>query len=128
MTFFRRSRRSSQLLLKREASNRAMFRRIDDFIQAWNHEAESSLKLFRTLTDTSLSQSVYEGGRTLGGIAWHITQTPREMLGRTGLEIEGPAEHGPIPNSASEIADEYQRTAHSVAEQVTKEWTDETLN
>jgi hypothetical protein len=48
-----------------------MFSTIQDFINTWSHEADSTMKLLKNLSDESLFQQVYPGGRTLGG--WRIT-------------------------------------------------------
>ncbi len=47
-------------------------------------------KVLNTLTDASLSQKVYEDGRSLGFLGWHLTQTLGEMLGLVGLKIDAP--------------------------------------
>ena len=46
-----------------------MYRKIQDFRGAWAYETDATLKMFETLTDESLEQVVYPGGRTLGRIA-----------------------------------------------------------
>lgn len=104
-----------------------MFKSIEDFRTAWDYEAEMTGKLFLNLTDSSLGQKVYDEGRTLGFIAWHITQTLAEMLGKVGLTIDAPAENAECPSSADEIARIYGIGARSVGDEVSKNWTAETL-
>jgi uncharacterized damage-inducible protein DinB len=104
-----------------------MYRKIADFEQSWAYEAETTTKLFNNLTDESLNQKVTDGGRTLGFVAWHIVLTLGEMLGKVGLTIDCPPEDAAVPASAKEIAETFERAAKSVAEEVTKNWTDETL-
>jgi uncharacterized damage-inducible protein DinB len=104
-----------------------MFRRIEDFAAQWPVEREATLRVLRLLTDESLSQPVVPGGRTLGFLAWHITLTFREMLGRTGLEPSAPAEYDVVPAHAAEIVEAYEKASASVLEQVTSSWTDDTL-
>jgi uncharacterized damage-inducible protein DinB len=104
-----------------------MFRRVADFAGEWSIERESTLRLFRKLTDEALGQAVAPGGRTLGFLAWHITGTFREMLGRTGLQPDGPDIGDPVPTRAADIVAAYERASASVLEQVTQRWTDETL-
>lgn len=104
-----------------------MIRRIEDFATTWGYECESTLKLLRAMTDDSLSQPIVPGGRTLGFLAWHITQSIPEMLGRTGLMIAGPGEHDAVPASASQIARAYEETATAVPDVVRSQWNDETL-
>ncbi len=104
-----------------------MYRKIDDFIKAWDYEQESTLKLLNALTDESLNQRVVDGGRTLGFIAWHLAQTPPEMMGKAGLRIDGPAEDAPAPSSAPEIAAAFEQASSSARERVAAQWTDEML-
>jgi uncharacterized damage-inducible protein DinB len=104
-----------------------MLRTIEDFQKDWAYEAEMTTKLLRNLTDESLKQRVTDSGRELGFLAWHLTQTLGEMPGHTGLQIDAPAPDAPCPASARSIADAYENAAASVAEEVSKNWTDETL-
>jgi uncharacterized damage-inducible protein DinB len=88
---------------------------ISEFEAGWGDESGSTLKLMRVLTDLSLSTAVAPGFRTLGRLAWHITLTPREMLGRTGLSVEGPdpeARH-PLPRGRSPPPTKGRRRASS---------------
>ncbi len=104
-----------------------MFRKIEDFLGAWEYETEATLKVFRQLTDESLLQEVHAEGRTLGRIAWHIVQTLPEMGGRTGLDIQGPGEADPVPPSAEEITARFSKTAESLGEEVRNHWKDHDL-
>jgi|SRR5829696_3888485 len=104
-----------------------MLRRIEDFQKDWAYEVESTGKVLNALTDESLSQKVTPDGRSLGFLAWHLTQTLGEMLGHVGLKIDGPGMDEECPTSAAEIAAAYDKGAKSVAEEINKDWTDETL-
>ena len=104
-----------------------MFRHISDFQKAWEYEAEMTGKVIGALTDASLGQRVSEDGRTLGFLAWHITQTLGEMLGLTGLKVDAPDFEQPCPATAAEIGAAFAKAAESVKEQVAGNWTDETL-
>lgn len=103
-----------------------MIRSIQDFLQVWEGEAESTEKLFSQLTDHSLHLDLVASGRTMGRLAWHIVQTPPEMLARTGLTIDGPGEHAPVPGSVAEIVSEHHRVISSVVRQLPS-WTDADL-
>ncbi len=103
-----------------------MFRRIEDFTGAWGREAEATLKILRACTDASLAQAVTPSSRTLGRLAWHITQTLPEMLGHAGLPVTGPAQDAPIP-TLPRIVDAYAAAARSVRESVAARWTDAML-
>ena len=104
-----------------------MYRKIEDFLGSWAYETEAMLKVLAQLTDESLGQSVNEGGRTLGRIAWHIAQTLPEMGGRTGLQLKGPRETDPVPGSAEEIADRFKEAAESLGREVGSNWADADL-
>ena len=76
-----------------------MYTSIDQFQKDWKYESGSTIKLFEYLTDESLNQKITPDGRSLGFIAWHIVQTIPEMLGSTGLNIDGPAADSVVPVS-----------------------------
>jgi uncharacterized damage-inducible protein DinB len=105
-----------------------MFTTVDGFLKTWKFEHEGTSKLFAVLTDASLAQAVTPEGRTLGRLAWHITTTIPEMMGRTGLRLEGPADDAPVPTSARAIATAYEQAASSLAKAVRESWTDATLD
>ena len=104
-----------------------MYRRLDDFLEQWHQLTAGTQKMLDALTDASLAQPVADDHRTLGRIAWHLAQTIPEMLEKTGLNAEGPAEDAPVPASAAEIAGAYRTASASLAEQVRTHWTDGTL-
>lgn len=104
-----------------------MFRNIEDFRKAWDYEAEMTGKVLLNLTDESLGFKVYEDGRTLGYLAWHLAMTLNEMLGLVGLTIDAPAPETDEPTTAAEIARIYGVGGRSVGEEVSKNWTAETL-
>ncbi len=104
-----------------------MLRTINDFRKDWTYEADATNKILNALTDESLSQKVMPDGRSLGFIAWHLTQTLPEMLGNVGLKIDGPSHDQECPAAASEIAAAYEKAAKSVTQEVTANWNDDTL-
>ena len=104
-----------------------MIRKIEDFQKDWAYEAEMTGKVLRALTDESLGQKVYAEGRDLGFLGWHLTQTLGEMLGLVKLNIDAPDHMAPRPESAAEIVEAYDRAAKSVTDEVSANWTDETL-
>ena len=81
-----------------------MFRKVEDFKNAWKYEAEMTGKVLGTLTDASLGQRVTSEGRTLGFLGWHLTVTLGEMLGHVGLKIDAPEQDAECPTSAAAIA------------------------
>ena len=104
-----------------------MFRTINDFLKAWKHESEATLKVFNKLTDESLNQKVTSDGRSLGFIAWHITDTIPEMLSKTGLPFSHD-ENTPVPASVETIKNIYENSSKAVAELISKNWKDEMLS
>jgi uncharacterized damage-inducible protein DinB len=104
-----------------------MFSSLASFHASWQYESESTQKLLDRLTDPSLSQELYPGGRTVGRLAWHIAQSIPEMLLRTGLKVAGAGEHDPVPAHAADIAAAYRTAAASLDEQLRAHWTDATL-
>ncbi len=104
-----------------------MFRNIEDFRTAWDYEAEMTGKVLLNLTDESLDTKVYDDGRTLGYLGWHLTITLGEMLGKVGLTIDAPAENAECPINVNEIARLFGVAAKSVGDEVSKNWTAETL-
>jgi len=104
-----------------------MFTSTAEFLAVWKHQSEGTQKYLDTLTDSSLRHQPASSERTLARDAWHIVTTVAEMTGRTGLKLDGPHHEAPIPKSAKEIADSYRQLSTSLAEQVKKNWKDETL-
>ena len=104
-----------------------MYTTTEQFIKEWQYESQSTGKMFNNLTDESLNQKVTEDGRSLGFIAWHLALTVPEMMNRTGLKVEGPPHDQPVPASAKEINDGYQKACASLSEQIQKNWKDEIL-
>lgn len=104
-----------------------MYHSIDEFLQDWQNESDATKRLFSVLTDESLKRQVYETGRSLGRLAWHITTSIPEMGGKTGLPVQGPAEDSDVPDTAIAITTAYAQAADSLAESVSKTWTDASL-
>lgn len=104
-----------------------MYTTISQFLKDWKYESDSTIKLLNNLTDESLKQKVTPDGRSLGFLAWHTTQTIPEMMGKTGLKIDGPKETEKAPSSAKEITEGYEKASRSFVEQIQKDWTDDSL-
>jgi uncharacterized damage-inducible protein DinB len=104
-----------------------MYTTISQFLKDWNYERDSTVKMLDNLTDESLNQKVTPDGRSLGFLGWHLTQTIPEMMGKTGLKVEGPLEDSQCPENAKEIKSAFENAANSLAEQIKKNWNDEAL-
>lgn len=103
-----------------------MFRKIEDFLNIWKYETAETLKLFETLTDESLSQKDYDGGRTLGFLAWHLVSS-HGMVTEAGLDVGAPSYETEAPKTAAEIITAFTESADRVAERVAENWKDEDL-
>ena len=104
-----------------------MYRKIEDFISAWETESAATQKLLNAIDDRALEQPVMEGHRTLARIAWHIVTTIPEMMEKTGLTLASVALNAPVPHKASEIQKAYAAAASELLQQVKAKWTDQTL-
>ncbi|QJC50578.1 hypothetical protein HGI30_02525 [Paenibacillus albicereus] len=100
-----------------------MFKTIDEFVEEWTLESKGTLRTLQALTEQSLKQPVWEGGRDLGRLAWHVAFSPYEMLSRTGLSLEKPGDGDAVP-TAARIEAAYERSARNIAEAVREQWRD----
>ena len=105
-----------------------MYNSITNFEKDWKYESDSTLKIFKKLTDESLTLEFNKKIRTLGRLAWHIVTTIGEMVQRTGLKFNAAAEDLTIPSSVKEICDEYKRSSDGLLKAVMSEWNDDSLN
>lgn len=105
-----------------------MYRKVDDFLESWKGESAGTQRLLDALTQESLTQSVTDGHRTIGRVAWHIIVTIPEMMNRTGLEVSGPGPESRPPAKVEDIRKAYKDAAAALAEQVKAKWNDDTLN
>jgi uncharacterized damage-inducible protein DinB len=104
-----------------------MINTINDFEYQWSMEIEKTQKIFKHLTDKSLSQAITPQNRTLGRLAWHIIQSIPEMAGRMGLTVSGPREDEPVPSSTKVLFHTFSDTAISLLTRIKSEWRDTTL-
>ncbi|MFH1279433.1 MAG: DinB family protein [Candidatus Eisenbacteria bacterium] len=104
-----------------------MFRRMDDFLNAYDSLREGTGKMMDIMTDEMLVRRVAEGHRTLGGMAWHITTTIPEMMKQVGLGLSSVDAEAPPPGSAKEIADAYRKVSAELAAALREKWSDDTL-
>lgn len=104
-----------------------MLTSIAQFSQIWKSESDATARVLAALTDASFAQRVTPRDRSLGDLAWHLATSIPEMMAWTGLVVAGGDHHAPPPGSASAIREAYVRSAASLLEQVSRNWTDETL-
>lgn len=104
------------------------FTTLKDFLDDWAYESKATQKLFENLTDESLKQQVYAGGRTLGRLGWHVTETIAEMMERTGLKVFSPDMEHYHENSSADLKTCYKNASDSLVEKLKSEWKDSTLS
>ena len=104
-----------------------MFRTIQDFKEAFQYESQTTLKVFKNITNQTLILKPNDSVRSMQRLVWHITLTLGEMLGKAGLTIDCPDEHSSPLNDIDAIYKTYETAAKSVLEQVEKNWKDSDL-
>ncbi|MEW8987500.1 MAG: DinB family protein [Bacillus sp. (in: firmicutes)] len=104
-----------------------MYISIDDFIREWNSEGILTQNILDGLTNESLQQQVYQEGRTLGRIAWHLITSIPEYLNHFGLKLDEVEDANRVPDSAKEIAGTFRRVCSSAAHTIKQQWTDASL-
>jgi len=104
-----------------------MYYQIADFQKDWAIESGATLKLLKVLTDKSLEQKVYEEGRTLGRITWHLICSLGKMSDQAGLTSKAVSDESAMPASANTFVKEYENSAKEILDAVTKNWSDESL-
>ena len=101
-----------------------MFNSVAEFESSWKSVAATTSKMMQALTDESLNQSVSDGHRTLGRIAWHIAMSLPEMAVKMGMDFSGFNYEQPVPNTAKEIAETYAKLSSTITERAKLDWTD----
>jgi uncharacterized damage-inducible protein DinB len=104
-----------------------MYHHISDFLTDWEYESQTTLSLFRHLTNDSLEKEIHPNVRTLGFLSWHIIHTMQEMLGKAGLVIAIKEQQDYSGEKISEICEAYEKGAKLVAEAVKNSWKDSDL-
>jgi uncharacterized damage-inducible protein DinB len=97
---------------------------IKSFLKSWEYESSATLTLLEKLTDESLAQEVYPGGRTLGRLANHILESITELPSKLKLGIEEKhADH----KTAEEIVRHYKQDSENLVAAIKEKWTDADL-
>lgn len=104
-----------------------MYRTIADFLEDWKHESESTLKLFRNMTDDSLSEIVHPKVRTLGFLSWHIVHTLYEMPAKTGINVDIPSHQDYNGEIVKQIVEAYEKGSAQLAAAIKNSWKDTDL-
>jgi uncharacterized damage-inducible protein DinB len=102
-----------------------MYSRVQDFLDDYKWESESTKKVLRALTPESLSQCKALGDDTsICSLAKHLAEAPVYILNQGGLELAMP-QYGETP-TVQELADRYDEVLAAVFEKV-GQWKDEEL-
>ncbi len=104
-----------------------MYRRVDDFLRAYEQTRQSTARVLAAIDDACLDQRVVDDHRTIREIAWHVAVTIPEMMQRTGLPLSSVDHEAPPPATAAEIVAAYDAASTELAAAVRAEWTDATL-
>lgn len=104
-----------------------MYRTIEDFLTDWKHESQSTLNLFKNLTDESLIKLVHADVRTLGFLSWHIIHTIQEMPAKMGMKVDIKEQEDYSGENVKEICETYEKGANQLAELIRTTWTDTDL-
>lgn len=104
-----------------------MYRKIADFIADWKVEEESTLKIFSGISDEKITVKIADNIRSLGQLAWHITQTLTEMPHKSGIVRENSLEQEPLPLTFDAIASQYKKYSKKLVESLQKNWKDTEL-
>ena len=103
-----------------------MYYNISDFKNDWAYESQATIKVLNNITDESLNQKVYDDGRTLGMLAWHLVTALQSMPAHAGLLPQN-APNTDIPRNAKTIVAEYDKASKVLIDALTEKWTDESL-
>jgi uncharacterized damage-inducible protein DinB len=107
-----------------------MYHTLNEFIEEFKMESQSTIKLLKVLTTESLYKTVDGKVRSTGRLAYHIAHTLQEMMEKTGLDIPFDLKNPVDDNSvtAEQIATAYEKAAAGLIEQIQSKWTDATLS
>ena len=104
-----------------------MYATVNDFLTDWNYESQSTLDLFKNLTDDSLNKVIHEDVRTLGFLSWHIVHTLQEMPAKMGLSVDIKQQTDYTNETVAEIIETYESGAKLLADAIKNNWSDADL-
>lgn len=105
-----------------------MYTSIKQFIKDFTQEKQTTLNVFKAISNDKLMLKPNDDIRSLQRLVWHILITHGEMLGKAGLTINCPNEHAEPVNDINEICRLYEISANSVLQIVNEKWNDEDLS
>lgn len=100
-----------------------MYRVKEDFITDWQRSSEGTKAVLRAMSDDKLEQSIVEGHNSLGWLGWHLTTALSYFMGQIGHKLPA-LKSMQQPQTASEIADQYELYAAHILELAGQEFSD----
>ncbi|PFB62979.1 DinB family protein [Bacillus cereus] len=97
-----------------------MYRLLDDFLKEWTVSVKGTLKVLQAVTDDKLGQSIVEGHSTLGWLGWHLVETAGYFSHLAGLTVPMIDHKEPVPATAREIIEAYEKVAAAVKQEAAK--------
>jgi uncharacterized damage-inducible protein DinB len=96
---------------------------LETFLNAWDREAESTLKLLRALPATQYDFRPDAGGRSMGELAWHLAEGDAYMssgieAGRFNMEAKPP--NIERPRTVEALAPGYERIHQEAVARIRK--------
>lgn len=104
-----------------------MYRKLDDFFADWKAEEKFTINIFLQISDDTISQKIAENIRSLGQLAWHITQTLTEMPYKAGIIEKDYLENEKMPARMNEIIKLYKKHSEEMIKCLRDNWTDSDL-
>jgi uncharacterized damage-inducible protein DinB len=94
---------------------------LEMFLNAWDREAESTLKLLRALPAAQYDFRPDAGGRSLGELAWHLAEGDAYMSygieqGKFAMEVKPP--NIERPRTVEALASGYERIHREAVERI----------
>ena len=96
---------------------------LETFLNTWNREAESTLKLLRALPQTQYDFRPDVDGRSLGELAWHLAEGDAYMsygITTGGFSLDAKPPHIERPRSVEALAPGYDRIHQEAVERILK--------
>lgn len=113
--------------MSEEKVEQGLVEHLSSFLEYWNSECKATDTLLRTIPEELLHRELISGYRSLARLAWHIVQSPKEMLALTGLTIDAPGKDTPVPETLDEIVAAHEKVWHAVEDCLLAEWSDSSL-
>lgn len=104
-----------------------MYSSIQEFSKDWSFEQKMTIKIFRAIPSEKLTFKLTDESRTIGRLAWHITQTLTEMPKAAGLIDKDPLSGKEMPATTDEIISDFITYSSHLLDALKAEWLDSNL-